>query len=234
MPSAALYAPGDGFWDILWSAEWAATVGLPLLVTITSVGIAYLLVRGQLRHDRHLAAAQRRADAAGRLGNALINLQREFEDKSPVDPWWDTGKWPHWASVYEAIEEARIVLDEEAAFEYAAGVSRCISHGWEACQRRRNEMETSSNPPTDNDFADALVDTLIPYTDRLYDLGKHLIRWDGRERVSVAHLVGFDRMPPWRSEEYEAWAGRFADDFAERALQSAARRSRRSHGRIRR
>lgn len=59
---AALKEGWLSFWHVLWSGEWVANVGLPMLVSVTALVVAYHFFRTQLAHDRRLAADQAERD----------------------------------------------------------------------------------------------------------------------------------------------------------------------------
>jgi hypothetical protein len=54
----------DAFWSEVSSAQWMANVGVPLAGTLIAIGVAFWVLRRQLRHDRELAQAGRRSEAA--------------------------------------------------------------------------------------------------------------------------------------------------------------------------
>ncbi|HVF06601.1 MAG TPA: hypothetical protein VNA20_17320 [Frankiaceae bacterium] len=210
------YGVGDSFWDIVGSAEWAATVGLPLGVTLGSIGAAYVLVRRQIRHDRELAAAQRRADAASRLGAALIALHDQFESTAFDDEWWRMPGWSGWSALYDAVREAEIVLDEKSAFEFIEDAGRCVSHGWAACYNHARLLRRAKSAVEVGDLGVAMHTALADHVVRLFEIGKHLIRWDGHGTLPLSALPPFDRVPlpsNVQEDEYQRWCASVQAEF---------------------
>lgn len=46
------------FWSQIWNAEWLADTGLPLILSLIALYVAYRFLKAQFKHDRNLIAEQ--------------------------------------------------------------------------------------------------------------------------------------------------------------------------------
>ncbi|MER5837453.1 hypothetical protein ABT116_43560, partial [Streptomyces sp. NPDC002130] len=69
------------FWSQIWNAEWIADTGLPLLLSLIALYVAYRFLKAQFKHDRNLwrPIDRRRVPprrALGHITHPVANLRR--------------------------------------------------------------------------------------------------------------------------------------------------------------
>lgn len=211
--------PWNSLWHELTNAEWVADIGLPLAVALAALLFAYRSLRAQLTNDRELSRAEYRAATARVLGTSLNQLLRVFNSTAPEDSWWAKAQWDGFRDVTRAIDEARISLGDNEAFDYVLDVAREISHSWKACRELRKELLARPDPPRIASINNALLDTLTVSQNRLTEAITSLMRWDGFLPIPVPPSPGDWKVPlpvHEHRQNYEDWRQRVQDDFQAR------------------
>ncbi|WLF51492.1 hypothetical protein [Rhodococcus opacus] len=67
------------FWSVFFSAEWFANVGLPLLLAILAIVIAWRSLGHQIGHDRKMVREERRRSFAMKFAGEARSAARELE-----------------------------------------------------------------------------------------------------------------------------------------------------------
>lgn len=82
-------SPLVSLWNLVATAQWVASTGIPLLATVIAVWIAFVIFRRQLVHDRQLARNDLNREWARELTVDLrrcVELHREVPGLSAADP----------------------------------------------------------------------------------------------------------------------------------------------------
>lgn len=203
----------------IWSAEWAANVGVPLLVTVASLAVAVFLVRTQLAHDRRLLREQHRAEIAVKLGWALRGVTEGIDEIDGGMALSTERKWNGLSPVSDATYRAQIsgLPDKDDALRLAVGLARDMLWRW------RSGVEFAETWKGDEDkglLGSAVVDCLHPPKVLLNQLAEKIIRWDGRGDIptlSVAEIgswtpVALPAAGKTRSEHVE-WKEQFRVEY---------------------
>jgi hypothetical protein len=186
----------DNPWRSLFAevatAKWLADVGIPLFATLAALGLAYYGLRRQMKHDRELAAAERRSHAASAFAAAIRELTGELRDRGDSDPYWQTSDWAGSTSLFRAIGSATVVLGDEVAI---AGAESCcceIMSIWGYCADTHRKLQLNGYDP-DIDMSDhvqVLREAISPAVAHLESLVPLWARWDGFGAMPARH---FDR-----------------------------------------
>lgn len=221
--------PFVSLWSEFAQASWVAAVGLPLAATISAIVISYLLVRKQLEQGRNLARAQRRAEAARRLGQALIREARRPDLEDTDASFWSAPEWPDFSGVLDAVRETEIVVGEDPAFEDAVSVTRTSLWVWRACLPLRRVLTTEgldSSAVTGGQEA-----AIHDWQNKMRTYGKEIVRWDGfgnLPRLDIGNLKHVP-LPDRRSTEHVEWMDGYRRTSETTARRIAAREAARGH-----
>jgi hypothetical protein len=191
----------------LVTPEWVANTGLPLLVTLLGLLAAYTFLRRQLRSDRALRRADRRQEAALKLGAEIAEALARFQSDAR-DPFWQQMNWVDGRPLTQARAEALLSLDDTSLPELTSLIHD-MECAWTACvvaARRQN--------PTP-DLAlhrHAVQGVTMPYREAMLSQSISMRMWDGigtvPESVSPSSPVHAPDEDPreWmqsRKSEYE-------------------------------
>lgn len=211
----------SGYWDgvgcSLRQAEWLANVGIPLAATIAGLAVAYALVRHQIRHDRTLRDADRKASAVNEFGRDILRLFEHFEARRLSDPFWTEESWPGSIPMYEAHARVGVALSNADAFEELERAGRDLSRAWRACQVRRRRLEKNGIVPSrPSTYGVAMDSALSSIWQPMIDAGKKLVVWDGLSALPTLTPWPYVHAPLGRrvaEGEDEAWAKQYATEY---------------------
>jgi hypothetical protein len=175
----------SAFWDEIASAEWLANVGFPLAVTLLSLALAYGLFRRQVRHDRALAKAERRADAATALGQAIrIGVKQARQSFRANDL-----EWPWFNQLLDAVAAARLALPGLEVIDLVQDTVGETKSTAAACSEGRREAEKESAPPSDLALVKAAEFTANKWLKQLSVLAEILAEWNGIDSIDTSDFV---------------------------------------------
>lgn len=193
-------------WAELLTPEWMATTGLPLLLTLVGLVLAYIFLARQLRSDRQLRAADRQVAAASTLGRRIGEDTRAIFDLAYNDPAWLAPNSP--LDLWPAVTEAEIHLPSHVEYlEEVSALTRDISRGWSWMSLLRPE----GGAPTTPGHAHAAYRVLEPYLLALEEMGSDLRAWDGLAPLEVNPARRVDHVPVGAGRinpERKAWLTR--------------------------
>jgi hypothetical protein len=157
---------------------WTADVGAPLLVTLLGLGLALWLVRRQLRHDRELRAADRRAQALDPLARELGKAGFRLEDLSlrRTADYWSKPIWPDWGPLVGLCDDVSARLGDEPALKAVEDIISSTMRAWLLCQTAR---DAAVDPSDEAAHMYGTAVAMEPYAGRLTEAGRLLRRWDG-------------------------------------------------------
>ncbi|GAA2501300.1 hypothetical protein [Terrabacter carboxydivorans] len=191
-------------WHDLVQPEWMAGTGIPLLGTLAGLYLAYRFLKRQLKSDRELRAADRRSEAAGRLGLAVGESVRHFMSLPMDSP--EYSKPRPKLDLWHELSEARLHLSDETTFlDHVSALVRDILWAWKSGHKAYAPLATKPDPVL---HGNAMWVTFEPYLLRLEKAGSVLRAWDGD-----GHLAGLDAtdlehvpLPPGKQRKaHEAW-----------------------------
>jgi hypothetical protein len=181
------------FVDQVCSAVWLANVGVPLTVTLASIGLAVVLLRTQLQHDRALQESRRRSEVATELGWALREVT-EGVDRIDGDAAMTTERnWNGLPRVSRATRRAQIfgIPDDDAALRLAVDLARDMHWRWRYGVGFAERVEAKHDKGL---LGSAVVDCLHQPKVLLNMLAEKFIRWDGRRTLPI---LTADELGPW-------------------------------------
>jgi hypothetical protein len=166
-----------------------------------------MIFLNQLLHDRMLATAQNRAQAAHVLGAVLLQESKLLRDVRQAKP---VKTIP--TRLLGAIEDTRAVLDgigendrSRTALDAVSDLSDSLATVVKfVFSKREREIQMASIP-----YVDAIVASCLdPFRARMVDLAQVLVRWDGIGMVPSA--------PGWENEDVVTLeSAKFASDAME-------------------
>lgn len=160
----------DGLAEEVLSATWAANVGVPLAIALASLLFGVRAVGRQLRHDRELLNAQRRAGAAQDVGWELREIADSVDGMDLDDPQWRR-EWDGWTIGLKVLNRASVPLGRMDGFY---DILREISWIW------RGAVAAKHHHNVDNELhAWVLGDLVTPNLQKLRLAARELITWDG-------------------------------------------------------
>ncbi|WP_133979188.1 hypothetical protein [Kribbella voronezhensis] len=144
------------------------------------MAFAYWGIRKQLKHDRELAQAARRIEAAREFATVALTMIDMLEDHSTADPWWLRPRCDELMDVYSAQLKSQILLGQSRLIDDITSGIRDISHAWEGCHKRIQDV---ANQPgvqaTPARMGSALSSGIFELFDPVVIASEELIRWDG-------------------------------------------------------
>ncbi|GAA2168435.1 hypothetical protein GCM10009826_47610 [Humibacillus xanthopallidus] len=203
-------------WSAMASAAWVANTGVPLLATVAGLAVAVILVRRQLGSDRQLRLADRRQEAAARLGVSLSQALLKLRQTPKEDKWWENPSWPDEQNIRLEVGEASILLSDSRLAEVASLVDD-LSAAWQVSLVTAHRM--TPHPDIASHKAGVLR-AVEPYSSALEHMSISLRVWDGMdsmpqslsdvEHVATTYDKGFttDATKSWRGEREAAYLGR--------------------------
>lgn len=199
------------------SPEWAANALQTLVGAGVAFGVAIVVLRKQLDHDRGLArkqrqedlalaVAQRHAETAAILGRRAISGAHaldNFDDHGLVHclRTRDTGTWitddvmPGLDDARDLSQELTLVFDFEMASPFWT-VWMLRLHQWQLFREtlltldRTQEMGRTNSQNFESAFYRAVMSRMGQSSSILKDIGKSWVRWDGTGNfpAGAAHL----------------------------------------------
>lgn len=192
-------------WQDLVQPQWLADTGIPLLATLGGLYLAYRFLKRQLQSDRDLRAADRRSEAARRLGIAIGERAREamclpYESPDYLEA------LPH-LDLWDELGEAALYLPGEKDFlDKVGNLVRDMVWAWQAGYHAHLKLATT--PPERWWHGEAMYLTFEPYVMALEAAGETLRAWNGQGHLPALDDSGIDHvpLPPGRLRNaYKAW-----------------------------
>jgi len=210
------------------SPEWAANALQTLVGAGAAFGVAIVVLRKQLDHDRGLArkqrqedlalaVAQRHAEAAAILGRRAISSAQalDYFDDSALVQCVRTRDIYEWITddVMPGLEDAR-GLHTEISLVFGEGMASPFWKVWTlrlhqwgifrgALLRldRTQEMGPTNSPNFEHAFFNAVDKRMVKTSAILTDIGTSWVRWDGTGDFPAGGEF-------LRQRNFEAWPGR--------------------------
>lgn len=212
--------------DEIASPEWAASAIQTLVGAGLAFGVAIVVLRRQLRHDRglarlqriedvKLAVAQRHAEAAGMIGRRAIDgaeALNTFDDHALVECVRTRDVWT-WitADIMPGLDDAS-AISRELKLLFADGgqtspfwnvwIKRL--HEWRMLRAtllrldRTQELGPTDSPTFENAMFNAVDRRMVKTSVILQRIGESWVRWDGTDDLpSGAEILERYRFEPW-------------------------------------
>lgn len=181
------------FWHVLWSGEWVANVGLPLLVSVAAIVVAYLFFKAQLAHD----TAQVRADiersrlAAGheRRRSAVVPFGRRLREltRSPGNDMALATDQHYLDLVWSAVVDVQDQLGEVELLGQAADWAADYDLRREAVLRWRELLKPGVWETRDVQYA--VLRWLEPPLSAMTEVAQVCLRWDGAAPLASSQVT---------------------------------------------
>jgi hypothetical protein len=216
----------DKFLCRLGEPAWAADVGLPLVVTLLGLGLAYIFLTHQIRHDVQLRRADRITPIVAELGLATLEAVQHMDDEDSDADYWLSTSWPEWSQIHDALNRAQTKMRETSAFRELLAVARDISWAWSACAQRRKHLEQTGFVPDRVSSSYAIDATLIELRRAAVDFAEALIQWEGFGEVPVVwpqHLLHVPLPRAKYPERNGRWMAYYAAVYEEQVRQYVAK-----------
>ena len=195
-----------------------ADTGIPLLITLCGLLVAYLFFRSQLKSDRVLRRADFSQSVASPLGEVMVSASDEFRKYVWNSKEWRYFTWPAGKVVLDAVHQAQLRLSGFDSFNQFV-VSTAIL--WRGCYQGAIEENALMEA-----HQDTIREILDPYMFELLIVGRELVSWDG-EGAAPGELriqaflsshgelsVERDESPlEWAKSEYKAKLRRHSKDY---------------------
>lgn len=173
----------EAIWHEMWTARWAADVGLPLLATVVAIVLAALGIRRQLGHDKELWHAQRRAEVARDLGSTLIYVQEIYLNGNFEDGVWQDRHWRYFGPINDKANLARILIGPDPALREIERGIEDLDKIWFACQSRKEALIEKGCQVNAMQTGALIFRVAHRQFRALVSIGETLMQWDGMGRI---------------------------------------------------
>ena len=202
-------------WDEIANPKWIANVGLPLIVTLAAILIAYLILKAQQKHDLEIMRAERRIAAAQAYGLVIVEVIKDIDSRDYDSDWWCHARWPGYETIRNARGTAHLHLPQNQVIDEIFNGARDMMWAWHACQLRRKELIVDGRQLNPSRVGASLYAALEKISMSMKLAAGQLILWDGvnplpRLSLETPHIPLRSRKKP---EKKKAWMGFYADLF---------------------
>lgn len=210
-----LIRQGDSFRHVLFSGEWLANVGIPLIIAIVAIVVANRILRAQLRNDVALMRAEREVAIIREFALTVVQETRNLQEEPSNDLWWREARWPGWDVIQQAHHHAGLLIKDPDILNDLMAQARDVLYAWIACQERRARIEKDGYTFQPFKLAYAIYATLEDRMLELQSKAEDMLRWDG---VSVRPNPSWPstHVPSHRlsnRDKIERWKSYFANQF---------------------
>lgn len=184
--------PWPGLWEQLASAAWVANVFIPLLITLSAIGLSFWGLRYQLAHDRILINEERNRLAAIEVGRAIDQFLEVWDGIRPTEPLPRRVRIAVFNPIKKASREAELILGRTEALFLAVKLSDDMLRRWDVV------LKLAARKKADMSTIDSILIRGIFGAPRalLYQLGSSLRAWDGFG--DVPSLTDLDNWEPFQ------------------------------------
>jgi hypothetical protein len=200
----------------LREANWLATVGVPLFVTIASIALAYLFLRRQIGHDIRLRRADRISHHVNAFGALVVAEVDSIDQRKTDDEWWSQPSWTGWTEIWHALRDLRRQLRDPLAYSSIDERSMHLLQAWRACVARRLSLEKQGTKFSAISVGMGMDAALTAVWSDLRLAGIDLMTWDGIGLAPTGQSSLLHRPKGPRGKRTEAqrrWDDFYADEF---------------------
>ncbi|MFC9553650.1 hypothetical protein ACFTWF_22615 [Rhodococcus sp. NPDC056960] len=188
----------SNFWSVLWSSEWLANVGLPLLVAGAALWFAVHALSTQLDSDRRLAREERRQAHAERFAAAIDKIADELERyasdvRNPAHRTPVNGGYMDLLRLMDPLTKATLramkTLGNSDAIKDVSAFEQSLRHRFS--RATTDHVERARNAGyTDEDIREALAHLIDEYVQTFRVTADNLEDWDGSRHLPVSAVRG--------------------------------------------